>query len=157
MIKIICIGKLKEKALSTLVDDYLGRIVPYTKISIEELKDYPNYDDDDASNRLSIEKESKSILDKLSNDDYVILLDLRGKYYTSIEVSQLIDQASIYGSKNIVFIIGGSLGVDENVLKRANAVWKLSNNTFPHGIVRVLVLEQIFRSYRILNNQNYHK
>lgn len=156
MIKIICIGKLKEKALSTLVDDYLGRIVPYTKISIEELKDYPNYDDD-ASNRLSIEKESKSILDKLSNDDYVILLDLRGKYYTSIEVSQLIDQASIYGSKNIVVIIGGSLGVDENVLKRANAVWKLSNNTFPHGIVRVLVLEQIFRSYRILNNQNYHK
>ena len=156
MIKIICISKLKEKALSTLVDDYLGRIVPYSKISIEELKDYPNYDDD-ASNRLSIEKESKSILDKISNDDNVILLDLRGKYYTSIEVSQLIDQASIYGSKNIVFIIGGSLGVDENVLKRANAVWKLSNNTFPHGIVRVLVLEQIFRSYRILNNQNYHK
>lgn len=156
MIKIVCIGKLKEKALSTLVDDYLGRIVPYTKISIEELKDYPNYDDE-ASNRLSIEKESKSILDKISNDDYVILLDLRGKYYTSIEVSQLIDQASIYGSKNIVFIIGGSLGVDQNVLKRANAVWKLSNNTFPHGVVRVLVLEQIFRSYRILNNQNYHK
>lgn len=156
MIKIVCIGKLKEKALSTLVDDYLGRIVPYTKIIIEELKDYPNYDDE-ASNRLSIEKESKSILDKISNDDYVILLDLRGKYYTSIEVSQLIDQASIYGSKNIVFIIGGSLGVDQNVLKRANAVWKLSNNTFPHGVVRVLVLEQIFRSYRILNNQNYHK
>lgn len=156
MIKIVCIGKLKEKALSTLVDDYLNRIVPYSKISIEELKDYPNYDDD-ASNRLSIEKESKSILDKLSNDDYVILLDLRGKYYSSIEVSQLIDQASIYGSKNIVFIIGGSLGVDDKVLKRANAVWKLSNNTFPHGIVRVLVLEQIFRSYRILNNQNYHK
>lgn len=156
MIKIVCIGKLKEKALSTLVDDYLNRIVPYTKISIEELKDYPNYDDD-ASNRLSIEKESKSILDKISNDDYVILLDLRGKYYTSIEVSQLIDQASIYGSKNIVFIIGGSLGVDNNVFNRANAVWKLSNNTFPHGIVRVLVLEQIFRSYRILNNQNYHK
>jgi 23S rRNA (pseudouridine1915-N3)-methyltransferase len=151
MIKVICIGKLKEKSLVSLVDDYLCRILPYTKISIDELKDFPNYDDD-SSNRLSIDKESKSILDKISNDDYVILLDLRGKYYSSIEVSQLIDQASTYGSKNIVFIIGGSLGVDNNVLKRANAVWKLSNNTFPHGIVRVLVLEQIYRSYRILNN-----
>lgn len=156
MIKIICVGKLKEKAIATLVNDYLKRILPYTKISIDELKDYPNFDDE-ASNRLSIEKESKSILDKITVDDFVILLDLRGKYYSSIEVSELINQASIYGSKNIVFIIGGSLGVDETVVQRANTVWKLSNNTFPHGIVRVLVLEQIYRSYRILNNQAYHK
>jgi len=156
MIKIVCVGKLKEKAIISLVDDYLKRILPYSKISIDELKDYPNYDDD-ASNKLSIEKESKSILDKITNDDFVILLDLRGKYYTSVEISQIIDQASVYGSKNIVFVIGGSLGVDETVVLRANSVWKLSNNTFPHGLVRVLVLEQIYRSYRILNNQAYHK
>jgi 23S rRNA (pseudouridine1915-N3)-methyltransferase len=156
MIKIVCVGKLKEKAITLLVDDYLSRIVPYSKIVIEELKDYPNFDDE-ASNRITIEKESKMILDKVSNDDYVVLLDLRGKYYSSVEISHVIDQASTYGSKNIVFIIGGSLGVDENVLKRANVVWKLSNNTFPHGLVRVLVLEQIFRSYRILNNHAYHK
>lgn len=156
MIKIICVGKLKEKAIISLVDDYLKRILPYSKISIDELKDYPNFEDD-ASNKLSIEKESKSILDKITNDDFVILLDLRGKYYTSVEISQLIDQASIYGSKNIVFVIGGSLGVDETLVQRANSVWKLSNNTFPHGLVRVLVLEQIYRSYRILNNQAYHK
>jgi len=156
MIKIVCVGKLKEKAIISLVDDYLKRILPYSKISIDELKDYPNYDDD-ASNKLSIEKESKSILDKITNDDFVILLDLRGKYYTSVEISQIIDQASVYGSKNIVFVIGGSLGVDETVVQRANSVWKLSNNTFPHGLVRVLVLEQIYRSYRILNNQAYHK
>jgi 23S rRNA (pseudouridine1915-N3)-methyltransferase len=156
MIKIICVGKLKEKAITALVDDYLKRIIPYSKISIDELKDYPNFDDE-ASNKLSIEKESKLILDKITVDDFVILLDLRGIYYSSVELSQIIDQASIYGSKNIVFVIGGSLGVDETVFKRANAVWKLSNNTFPHGIVRVLVLEQIYRSYRILNNQAYHK
>ncbi len=156
MIKIVCVGKLKEKAIISLVNDYLKRILPYSKISIDELKDYPNYDDD-ASNKLSIEKESKSILDKITNDDFVILLDLRGKYYTSVEISQIIDQASVYGSKNIVFVIGGSLGVDETVVQRANSVWKLSNNTFPHGLVRVLVLEQIYRSYRILNNQAYHK
>lgn len=156
MIKIVCVGKLKEKAIISLVDDYLKRILPYSKISIDELKDYPNYDDE-ASNKLSIEKESKSIIDKITNDDFVILLDLRGKYYTSIEISQIIDQASLYGSKNIVFVIGGSLGVDETVVQRANSVWKLSNNTFPHGLVRVLVLEQIYRSYRILNNQAYHK
>lgn len=156
MIKIICVGKLKEKPITALVDDYLKRIVPYTKINIDELKDYPNFDDE-ASNRLSIEKESKLIIDRITVDDFVILLDLRGIYYSSIDLSQIIDQASIYGSKNIVFVIGGSLGVDETVLKRANIVWKLSNNTFPHGLVRVLVLEQIFRSYRILNNQAYHK
>jgi len=156
MIKIVCVGKLKEKAIISLVDDYLKRILPYSKISVDELKDYPNFEDD-ASNKLSIEKESKSILDKITNDDFVILLDLRGKYYTSVEISQQIDQASIYGSKNIVFVIGGSLGVDETVVQRANSVWKLSNNTFPHGLVRVLVLEQIYRSYRILNNQAYHK
>ncbi len=156
MIKIICVGKLKEKSITALVNDYLKRIGPYSKISIDELKDYPNFDDE-ASNRLSIEKESKLILDKLTTDDFVILLDLRGKYYSSMELSQIINQASIYGSKNIVFVIGGSLGVDENVLNRANSVWKLSNNTFPHGLVRVLVLEQIYRSYRILNNQAYHK
>jgi len=156
MIKIVCVGKLKEKAIISLVDDYLKRILPYSKISVDELKDYPNYDDE-ASNKLSIEKESKSIIDKITNDDFVILLDLRGKYYTSIEISQIIDQASLYGSKNIVFVIGGSLGVDETIVQRANSVWKLSNNTFPHGLVRVLVLEQIYRSYRILNNQAYHK
>ena len=156
MIKIICVGKLKEKPITALVDDYLKRIVPYTKISIDELKDYPNYDDE-ARNRLSIEKESKLILDRITVDDFVILLDLRGIYYSSIDLSQIIDQASIYGSKKIVFVIGGSLGVDETVLKRANTVWKLSNNTFPHGLVRILVLEQIYRSYRILNNQAYHK
>lgn len=156
MIKIVCVGKLKEKAIISLVDDYLKRILPYSKISIDELKDFPNYDDE-ASNKLSIDKESKSILDKITNDDFVILLDLRGKYYTSVEISQIINQASVYGSKNIVFVIGGSLGVDETVMQRANSVWKLSNNTFPHGLVRVLVLEQIYRSYRILNNQAYHK
>jgi 23S rRNA (pseudouridine1915-N3)-methyltransferase len=156
MIKIVCVGKLKEKAIISLAEDYLNRILPYSKINVDELKDYPNYDDD-ASNKISIEKESKAILDKITLDDFVILLDLRGKYYTSIEISQTIDQASIYGSKNIVFVIGGSLGVDETVVKRANLVWKLSNNTFPHGLVRVLVLEQIYRSYRILNNQAYHK
>ncbi len=156
MIKIVCVGKLREKAIISLVEDYLKRILPYSKISIDELKDFPNYNDD-ASNKLSIEKESKSILDKITNDDFVILLDLRGKYYTSVEISQIIDQASVYGSKNIVFVIGGSLGVDETVVQRANSVWKLSNNTFPHGLVRVLVLEQIYRSYRILNNQAYHK
>lgn len=156
MIKVICVGKLKEKSIIALVDEYLKRIIPYSKISIDELKDYPNFEDD-ASNRLSIEKESKLIIDKITVDDFVILLDLRGIYYSSIELSQIIDQASIYGSKNIVFVIGGSLGVDETILKRANIVWKLSNNTFPHGIVRVLVLEQIYRSYRILNNQAYHK
>lgn len=156
MIKLIVVGKIKEKALESLIQDYIKRIQPFSKILIEEIKDEPNYEDE-AKNLQSLLKESQLILGKITKDDQVILLELRGKLIDSIELSEHMDKAMTYGSKNIVFVIGGSLGVHEDVRQRANILWKLSANTFPHGIVRLLVLEQIYRAFKILNNQTYHK
>lgn len=156
MIKLIVVGKIKEKALESLIQDYIKRIQPFSKISIEEIKDEANYEDE-AKNLQSLMKESQVILSKITKDDHVILLELRGKLIDSIELSEHMNKAMTYGSKNIVFVIGGSLGVHEELRQRANSLWKLSANTFPHGIVRLLVLEQIYRAFKILNNQTYHK
>lgn len=156
MIKLIVVGKIKEKALESLIQDYIKRIQPFSKILIEEIKDEPNYEDE-AKNLQSLIKESQLILSKITKDDQVILLELKGKLIDSIELSEHMDKAMTYGSKNIVFVIGGSLGVHEDVRQRSNILWKLSANTFPHGIVRLLVLEQIYRAFKILNNQTYHK
>ena len=156
MIKLIVVGKIKETALESLIQDYIKRIQPFSKILVEEIKDEPNYEDE-AKNLQSLIKESQLILSKITKDDHVILLELRGKLIDSIELSEHMDKAMTYGSKNIVFVIGGSLGVHEDVRQRANILWKLSANTFPHGIVRLLVLEQIYRAFKILNNQTYHK
>ena len=156
MIKLIVVGKIKEKALESLIQDYIKRIQPFSKILIEEIKDEPNYEDE-AKNLQSLLKESQLILSKITKDNQVILLELRGKLIDSIELSEHMDKAMTYGSKNIVFVIGGSLGVHEDVRQRANILWKLSANTFPHGIVRLLVQEQIYRAFKILNNQTYHK
>ncbi len=156
MIKLIVVGKIKEKTLESLIQDYIKRIQPFSKILIEEIKDEANYEDE-AKNLQSLMKESQVILSKITKDDHVILLELRGKLIDSIELSEHMDKAMTYGSKNIVFVIGGSLGVHEELRQRANILWKLSANTFPHGIVRLLVLEQIYRAFKILNNQTYHK
>lgn len=156
MIKLICVGKLKEKALISLVDDYAKRIQPYHKLTITELPDEPNFDQA-SLNQKAIEKESKAILAQISSDDFVILLDLKGKGLTSEALADAIQTAFNRSIKTLVFIIGGSMGVSDDVRKRADLMWKLSDNTFPHGLVRVLALEQIYRSYKILSNQSYHK
>ena len=156
MIKIICVGKLKEKALSQLVDDYLKRITPYHKIEIVELKDLPSSDDEHLNLKV-IEEESNSILKEIKAEDYVVLLDLKGKMLDSLDVSDLIQNCFNQSYKHLVFIIGGSLGVSELVRKRAQQLWKLSDLTFPHGLVRLLLSEQIYRSFRILSNHSYHK
>ena len=114
MIKLIVVGKIKEKALESLIQDYIKRIQPFSKILVEEIKDEPNYEDD-AKNLQSLMKESQLILSKITKDDQVILLELRGKLIDSIELSGHMDKAMTYGSKNIVFVIGGSLGVHEDV------------------------------------------
>jgi 23S rRNA (pseudouridine1915-N3)-methyltransferase len=156
VIKIICVGKLKEKALSQLVDDYLKRITPYHKIEIVELKDLPSSDDEHLNLKV-IEEESNSILKEIKAEDYVVLLDLKGKMLDSLDVSDLIQNCFNQSYKHLVFIIGGSLGVSELVRKRAQQLWKLSDLTFPHGLVRLLLSEQIYRSFRILSNHSYHK
>lgn len=156
MIKVIAVGKIKESALETLMADYQHRIEPYSKIMVESLKDEPT-SEDASLNQLAIETECQAILSRIKNEDYVILLELKGKLIDSESLAQEIQKGYNQSSKNIVFVIGGSMGVNDSVRQRANILWKLSANTFPHQIVRLLVLEQIYRSFRILNNHPYHK
>lgn len=156
MIRLICVGKLKEPALKKLIEDYARRIQPYRKLSIVELADEPN-SDKPGQNTVTIEKESSAILASIKPNEQVILLDLSGQLMRSETVATLIETNQIHGAKPLVFVIGGSLGINDAVRDRADVRWKLSDNTFPHGIVRLLVLEQIYRAYKIISNQTYHK
>lgn len=156
MIRLICVGKLKEPALKQLIGDYTRRIQPYRKLSIVELTDEPN-SDKPGQNTVTIEKESSAILTSIKPNEQVVLLDLGGQLMRSETVATLIETNQIHGAKPLVFVIGGSLGVNDAVRDRADVRWKLSDNTFPHGIVRLLVLEQIYRAYKIISNQTYHK
>lgn len=156
MIKLVCVGKLKEKAVISLVDEYAKRIQPYHKLTIIELADEPNFDQA-SLNQKAIEKESKAILAQIASEDVVILLDLKGKGLSSEALADTIQNAFNRSVKTLVLVIGGSLGVSDEVRQRADLMWKLSDNTFPHGLVRILALEQVYRSFKILTNQSYHK
>lgn len=156
MIKVICVGKLKEKAVISLCEDYEARILPYHKLKVLELPDEPNFDSA-SLNQKAIDKESKAILSAISSEDLVVLLDLKGQPISSPGLAQVIQSTFNRSVKTMVFIIGGSLGVNDELRSRADLMWKLSDNTFPHGLVRVLLLEQLYRSFKILSNQTYHK
>lgn len=148
MIKIICVGKIKEKYFIDAIKEYQKRLSKYTKLEIIELPDY-NYD----VNKTKIE-EGKNILSKIKEKDFVITMQIDGTKLSSLELSNFIDK-NIY--KNLVFVIGGSYGLSEDVLKRSNYKMSFSNLTFPHQLFRVLLLEQIYRSFKIINNESYHK
>lgn len=145
MIKIICLGKIKEKYLNELIDDYKKRISRYHKIELIELPD---------SNDLK--KESVDILKHIHKEDYCIALDIDGELTDSVSLAKKIDTLFInYGT--IVFIIGSSYGLHEDIKKRANYRLSFSKLTFPHGLFRGMLLEQIYRAFKILNNETYHK
>ncbi len=144
MIKIICVGKIKERYLEELIKDYQKRITKYHKIEIIELKD------------KNKEIESLEILNRLNARDLNILLDIEGESYSSLEFSQMINQEfNNYGT--ITFIIGGSDGVMDAVRKKVNKRISFSALTFPHGLFRGILLEQIYRTFKINNNERYHK
>ncbi|MBQ0035972.1 MAG: 23S rRNA (pseudouridine(1915)-N(3))-methyltransferase RlmH [Firmicutes bacterium] len=152
MIKIVCVGKVKDQNLSNLINDYSKRINKYHKLEIVEVKDEPIIQDDKAV----LEKEADRVLEKINNDEYVILLDLHGKNIDSISLSNKIDKLFVSYSK-ITFVIGGSLGLSDRLRKRANEAIKLSDLTFLHQMTRLILLEQIYRSFKILNHEIYHK
>lgn len=146
MIKIICFGKLKENYLINAVNDYFERINKYHKISILELKDSENIID-----------EEKELLKIIQNDkSYKILLDINGEEVSSIEFSTLINDKLTHFS-SITFIIGSSNGVSENIKNFMNQRISFGKITMPHGLFRAVLLEQIYRSFKILNNESYHK
>ena len=148
MIKIICVGKIKEKYFIDAIKEYQKRLSKYTKLEIIELQDY-NYD----VSKTKLE-EGKNILSKIKTSDFVITLEVLGKKLSSVELSSFIDKNI---TKNIVFVIGGSNGLSKDVLNRSNYSLSFSDLTFPHQLFRVLLLEQLYRSFKIKNNESYHK
>ena len=148
MIKIICVGKLKEKYLKDALMEYGKRLSRYTKLEIVELPDY-NYDE-----VKTILEEGKNIMSKIKEDDYVVTLDINGKELNSIEFSEFVDKNI---TKNIVFVIGGSYGLSSEVKQRSNYALSFSRLTFPHQLFRIMLLEQIYRAFKIINKESYHK
>lgn len=154
MIQIVCPGKLREKATRELVNEYLKRLAPYTRLEITEVADEANNQYEDSKVK---QLEGERILRHVKDSSYVVLLDLRGKSLTSEKLAEKISEIYTYHSSDITFIIGGSLGVSDDVYRRADFVWKLSDLTFPHNLVRVVLLEQIYRAFKINNHEPYHK
>ncbi len=152
MIKVIAIGKVKDKHLSALIDDYTKKIQRYHKIEVIEVKDEPIIDNEKAV----LDKEGQRALDKIDANDYVILLDLHGRSIDSVSLAEKID--SLFNNHpKITFVIGGSLGLSDKLRERANEKIKLSDLTFLHQMTRLILLEQIYRSFKILNHETYHK
>lgn len=150
MIKIITVGKLKEKYFKDALDEYIKRLSKYTKIDLIEVPD------EDFDIKKTLLKEKESILKYVSEKDYVITLEIEGKELTSIELSKKISDTLIQYS-DITFIIGGSYGLHEDIKKISNYALSFSKMTFPHQLFRIMLLEQIYRSYKIMNNETYHK
>ena len=150
MIKIICVGNVKEKELSSLIQEYLKRISKYTKIEIVEVNDY------DYNIKETLKAEADLIMKHVSPKDYVVTLEIDGKELNSVEFAEKIRTTYITNS-NIDFIIGGSYGLDDTVKSRSNFKLSFSKLTFPHQLFRLILLEQIYRAFKIINNETYHK
>ncbi len=151
MIKIICLGKIKENFYNDAIEEYKKRLSKYTKLEIIELEDYK--DDDKV---VCLRKEKDLILKNLREKDNIILLDIEGKEMDSISFSKFIGNELSYNN-NITFIIGSSNGFDEEIKSIANKKISFSKLTFPHQLFRVILLEQIYRAFKIINNESYHK
>ena len=157
-ITLVTVGKLKEKYLKQAIDEYSKRLGRYCKLDIIELADEKTPDNASEREEQQIkEKEGRAILSKIKDTSYVVAMDLNGKQITSEEFSGFIERCGVTGNSNIVFVIGGSLGLSDEVKKRADYKLCFSKMTFPHQLFRVMLLEQIYRGFRIINNEPYHK
>lgn len=151
MIKILCVGKIKEKFFKDAISEYSKRLSKYTNLQIIEVDDINS----DNINTI-LDKEKDLIIKHISSKDYVITLEIEGKQLNSLEFSKKIEELQIYNS-SIVFIIGGSYGLHQQIKDRANYKLSFSKLTFPHQLFRIILLEQIYRAYKIINNESYHK
>lgn len=151
MIKLITVGKIKEKYLKDAIVEYTKRISKYTKLEIIELQDY-DYD----NKQIVLEKEKENIIKHINSRDYVITMQIEGKNISSEDFADKIDKVFVT-NPNIVFIIGGSYGLHDDIKKISDFSLSFSKMTFPHQLFRVLLLEQIYRAYKIINNESYHK
>lgn len=156
-IKIICLGKIKEQSLSSLIDEYKKRISKYANLEIIELADEAIPNNPSEKEILNIKKlEANKIKSKLNSSDFVICLDQYGKTLTSEEFSEKIQDITLKGFSTIAFIIGGTTGLDRELVSNSNLTLSFSKLTFPHQLIRLFLTEQIFRAFKIQNNERYH-
>jgi 23S rRNA (pseudouridine1915-N3)-methyltransferase len=157
-ITILCVGKVKEKFYREAIDEFTKRLSRYCKLEIIEVSDEKTEEQSSETEiRLVKEKEGERLLKNLKEDAYVIALCIDGKQLDSEELSEKMEKLGIQGVSHICFIIGGSLGLSDAVVKRADFKLSFSKMTFPHQLMRVILLEQIYRGYRIMNHEPYHK
>ena len=157
-INIIAVGKLKERYLVDGCQEYMKRLNSFCKISLTEIAEFRLPDRPSPSDiSLGLQKEGDAILSKISADAFVIALCIEGRMLSSMELSHTIDHLGIQGKSNLVFVIGGSWGLDERVKARANLAMSFSPMTFPHQLARIMLLEQIYRSFSIIHHLPYHK
>ena len=157
-INIVCVGKIKEKYLKLGIDEFKKRLSKYCKLEIIELDDEKAPENLSDKEMLMIkEKEGKKILSKIKDNSYLIALAIDGKNLSSEELAETINKLGVRGVSNITFVIGGSLGLSDEVLSRADYKLSFSKMTFPHQLFRVMLLEQIYRAFRIMKNEPYHK
>ncbi len=157
-ISILCVGKVKEKFYRDAIDEFAKRLSRYCKLDIIEVSDEKTVEEASENEiRIVKDKEGERILKNIKDDAYVICLCIDGKHLDSEELSDQIERLGIQGNSHISFVIGGSLGLSDEVIKRADYKLSFSKMTFPHQLMRVILLEQIYRSYRIMNHEPYHK
>lgn len=157
-IRILSVGKIKEKYLTAGIQEYAKRLSRYCKLNFIQVPDEktPDKASDSLNNQIK-NTEGERLLKNIREQDYVIALALDGKMLESVELSKKLGQLGVEGKSSIVFVIGGSLGLSDQVLNRADFKLSFSRMTFPHQLMQMILLEQIYRGYRILNNEPYHK
>lgn len=157
-IKIITVGKLKEKYLIQGINEYMKRMKSYAKIELIEVSDEKAPENLSAAEMIQVkEKEGERILAKTKEQDYVFALAINGKEYSSEGFAAAIDQLGIQGKSSLAFVIGGSLGLSEQVLNRSNAEISFGRMTYPHQLMRLILVEQVYRAFRINRGEPYHK
>jgi 23S rRNA (pseudouridine1915-N3)-methyltransferase len=157
-ITVISVGKLKEKYLKEAIQEYSLRLTKYCKLDIIEVPDEKAPENMSAAEEEIVKlKEGQVILKNIKDDTYVIALAIQGKQLSSEKFAELISGLGLRGKSNIAFVIGGSLGLSEEVLKRADYHLSFSAMTFPHQVMRVILLEQVYRGFRIIRGEPYHK
>ncbi|MFV9510335.1 23S rRNA (pseudouridine(1915)-N(3))-methyltransferase RlmH [Tepidibacillus sp. LV47] len=157
-IKIIVVGKLKEKYLRQGIQEYTKRLTPYAKVQIIEVPDEKAPENlSEAEMEQVKNKEGKRILAQIKPDDYVIALAIEGKMLSSEQLAEELDKLAIHGKSSVVFVIGGSLGLGKEVYQRANTLLSFSKMTFPHQLIRLILLEQVYRAFKIIKGEPYHK
>ncbi len=157
-INIITVGKLKEKYLKLGIEEFSKRLSKYCKLDFIELDDEKCPENLSEKDMLIVkDKEGKKIIGKIKNNSYVIALSIDGKNLSSEELADTISKLGVRGHSHVTFVIGGSLGLSDEVLKRADYKLSFSRMTFPHQMMKLILLEQVYRSFRINNNEPYHK